>query len=147
MLVLAVLAVLVVLAVAGDLAHDVAVLEADSAGAMHLNSSDPATQPVLFNGVDVLGVIREQQRMLSTQQELIANQSRYISSLQEDMCKLHPPHLQLEPPPLQLPLLRPPLQHLPRLVQPPPPLLVLSVFLSHQNLGDGCDDRPGLCLR
>ena len=93
MLVLAVLAVLVVLAVAGDLAHDVAVLEADSAGAMHLNSSDPATQPVLFNGVDVLGVIREQQRMLSTQQELIANQSRYISSLQEDMCKLHPPHL------------------------------------------------------
>ena len=39
---------------------DGAVLLTTDDGALHLNASDPATQPVLLNGVDVAGVIAVQ---------------------------------------------------------------------------------------
>ena len=58
----AVLAVMAGVAVVTAAAHDNAlggVLKSDGAGALHVNSSDPLTQPVLLNGQDVLSVLKE----------------------------------------------------------------------------------------
>ena len=74
---------------AGDRAG---VVEADGAGALHVNSSNPELEPVLLNGVDALSVLRRQQEAVQEQHELIHSQTSQAASLQEKLCTLHPPY-------------------------------------------------------
>merc|ERR1712078_113070 len=65
----------------------------DDAGALHINSSDPLTQPVLLNGEDVLSMVVAQASMIEANNALIADQASLITALEEDLCSLHPPHI------------------------------------------------------
>ena len=102
------LAVAVAAAVASS---PVGVIETDEAGALHVNSSDPLTQPVFLNGHDVLSVAAAQASMIAEQTSVFSGlestlsrlrqrnteQSREIAALKQRACALQVPSLESIP--------------------------------------------------
>ena len=62
------------------------VIDIDGDGTMQINSSDPHTQPVLLNGLDVLSIIRQEQSINAEQSRLIAHQAHELSLLKNQVC-------------------------------------------------------------